>query len=269
LRWGVRDEAALDQQTMEICLREMERCQRTRIKPNFIVLLGDRYAWQPLPASIPASEFDVLLPRLQPADVRALAEQWYWLDENAVPPKRCLRPRTGEFVTPAAWGSVEQTLHQALAKAAREAGLPEGELIKYEASATHQQILAGLGESEADRRHVFGFFRQPNWTRRFFRRPSGQSDARLEDLKAFLRTRLPGNIVEFDAGDIAKLCDAVFGHLREVTESEAKRFEDRPALDLEVEAHDRFAEERSLIFIGRQAALETIAEYIRGPDRRP
>jgi type IV secretory pathway VirB9-like protein len=41
LRWGVRDEAALDQQTLEICLREIERCQQTGIKPNFIVLLGD------------------------------------------------------------------------------------------------------------------------------------------------------------------------------------------------------------------------------------
>jgi hypothetical protein len=41
LRWGVRDEAALDQQTMEICLREIERCQLTGIKPNFIVLLGE------------------------------------------------------------------------------------------------------------------------------------------------------------------------------------------------------------------------------------
>jgi hypothetical protein len=50
LRWGVRDEAALDQKTMEICLREIERCQRTGIKPNFIVLLGQRYGWRPLPA---------------------------------------------------------------------------------------------------------------------------------------------------------------------------------------------------------------------------
>jgi hypothetical protein len=44
LRWGVREEAALDQQTMEICLREIERCQQTGIKPNFIVLLGVRLA---------------------------------------------------------------------------------------------------------------------------------------------------------------------------------------------------------------------------------
>jgi hypothetical protein len=51
----VRDEAALDQQTMEICLREIERCQQTGIKPNFIVLLGERYGWRRHRGSKPAS----------------------------------------------------------------------------------------------------------------------------------------------------------------------------------------------------------------------
>jgi hypothetical protein len=46
----VRDEAALDQQTMEIRLCEIERCRQTSIRPNFIVLLGERYGWRPLPA---------------------------------------------------------------------------------------------------------------------------------------------------------------------------------------------------------------------------
>jgi hypothetical protein len=31
----VRDEVALDQQTMEICLREIDRCQQTGIRSNF------------------------------------------------------------------------------------------------------------------------------------------------------------------------------------------------------------------------------------------
>ena len=48
-----------------------------------------------------------------------------------------------------------------------------------------------------------------------------------------------------------------------------KRFEDRPALDLEVEAHDRFAEDRCRIFTGRESVLNTIADYLRGEERRP
>ena len=154
---------------------------------------------------------------------------------------------------------MEQTLHEALAKATRTAGLPERDLIKYEASATHQEILAGLGKSEADRQHVFGFLR----------RPTGESDARLEELKSYLRDRLPGNIAEFAPGDTAALCGAVFTQLKQVIEAEVKRFEDRPALDLEVEAHDRFAEERCRIFTGRRPVLDTIADYLRGPERRP
>ena len=31
LRWGVREEAALDQQTMRICLEEIARCQRSTV----------------------------------------------------------------------------------------------------------------------------------------------------------------------------------------------------------------------------------------------
>ena len=57
LRWGVRDEATLDQQTMGVCLAELARCQTTTPRPNFIVLLGDRYGWRPPPAEVPADEF--------------------------------------------------------------------------------------------------------------------------------------------------------------------------------------------------------------------
>ena len=53
LRWGVSDEASLNQQAMNICLGEISRCQQTTPRPNFIVLLGDRYGWCPPPSQIP------------------------------------------------------------------------------------------------------------------------------------------------------------------------------------------------------------------------
>ena len=52
LRWGVSEESSYDQQTMPICLGELERCQKISPRPNFIVLLGNRYGWVPLPANI-------------------------------------------------------------------------------------------------------------------------------------------------------------------------------------------------------------------------
>ena len=110
LRWGVRDQAALDQQTMEICLREVRRCQATGVRPNFIVLLGDRYGWQPLPARIAADEFAAILPHLPAGEARTLAERWYRLDENAVPPEYCLQPRIGDAAGSSVWDPLERKL---------------------------------------------------------------------------------------------------------------------------------------------------------------
>src|SRR3989442_15184984 len=98
LRWGIREEAALDQQTMRICLEEIARCQRVTPRPNFIVLLGDRYGWRPLPFAIPAEEFEEIEAHLSDPTARALLHAWYKRDDNAVPPVWDLQPRTGEFV---------------------------------------------------------------------------------------------------------------------------------------------------------------------------
>ena len=58
LRWGVSNEAAFDQSTMQICRAEIARCQAVTPRPNFVVLLGDRQGWRPLPDEIPAAEFE-------------------------------------------------------------------------------------------------------------------------------------------------------------------------------------------------------------------
>ena len=69
---GVSEEAGLDQQTMNICLQELKRCQKVTPRPTFIVLLGDRYGWQPLPPQIPADEFEEILTVVAKPDDRDL-----------------------------------------------------------------------------------------------------------------------------------------------------------------------------------------------------
>src|SRR6202035_1530185 len=177
LRWGLRDEAVRDQKTMEICLREIERCQCTGIKPNFVVLLGERYGWLPLASRIDGREFEVILGRITKHEDRALVERWYRRDANAVPPEYVLKARTSARIDADRWSALEVRLHQILNEAARSAGLSSKEMIKYEASATHQEILAGLGQTQADRQHIFAFFR----------RPEGETDERLKELKVLLR----------------------------------------------------------------------------------
>src|ERR1017187_952094 len=65
LRWGISEEAGRDNKTMRICLRELRRCQQDRPKPNFLILLGNRYGWRPLPEIIPADSFERLEAQIQ------------------------------------------------------------------------------------------------------------------------------------------------------------------------------------------------------------
>src|ERR1019366_9288570 len=88
--------------TMAICLDEVKRCQKASSKPNFIVLLGDRYGWCPLPASIDVDEFKAILAKVPAAEQALLSfdeakpeegNGWYRRDENAKSPVYRLRER--------------------------------------------------------------------------------------------------------------------------------------------------------------------------------
>jgi len=186
LRWGVRDEATLDQQTMGVCLAELARCQATTPRPNFVVLLGDRYGWRPPPAEVPAEEFEAIRAGVTDAEAAATLVEWYQRDDNARFKRGAddapqalylLQPRDpdGDYGTSddegerdaksAAWSRVERTLQQALADGAKALGLLPERLLRYTGSATHQEIDAGLlhaPEAEGAPRaveHVFAFSR--------------------------------------------------------------------------------------------------------------
>src|ERR1019366_2503410 len=222
---------------------------------------GDRYGWRPLPVRIEAQEFDSVCGCVADAE-RQLINAWYERDDNAVPPEDLLKPRTAEFADNDRWREIEQKLHRILREAARDAGLTEGKLIKYEVSATHQEILKGLGGSEEDRKHAFAFFREPA--------PCTTEDPDLGALKQDLRNKLgKENVCPFPASDFAKLCADVEELLSKVILAEAGTFKSRPALDLEIEAHEAFARDRARHFTGRKSVLDAIDAYTRGGDSRP
>jgi len=99
LRWGVSSEAGLDHRTMRICFDELRRAQEISPRPNFLILLGNRYGWRPLPEEISVAEFQALERAAtqmatttgQPA--AAVLQAWYRQDENAVPPVYLLQSR--------------------------------------------------------------------------------------------------------------------------------------------------------------------------------
>ncbi len=174
LRWGVREEAGLDQRTMRICLDEIDRCRRASPRPNFVVLLGERYGWRPLPALIPAAEFDLLRPHIAPGQDSELIGAWYVRDDNAVPSEYCLKRReieTEEAQTEEQreharrseterWAAVDRALRRILRAAVARASMSEDQRAKYEASATEQEIRSGALRVSDAPEHVFCFFRE-------------------------------------------------------------------------------------------------------------
>jgi hypothetical protein len=179
LRWGVSEEAGLDQRAVAICLDEIARCQRLTPRPNFIILLGDRYGWRPLPARIEKKEFEAILakvPDAGPDSGRALLSRWYRLDENAVPAEYVLLPREVEVPEGATadarkaaqtaeyekWRDVvEPGLRAALLAAIDGLGWAESDSRrdKYVASATEQEIDRGALKVKDAADHVFCFRR--------------------------------------------------------------------------------------------------------------
>jgi hypothetical protein len=177
LRWGVNEEAALDQRTMRICLVEIARCQHVTPRPNFIVLVGNRYGWRPLPYEIEANEFEKILAGLSNTGNAERLTYWYRKDENADPSVYVLQPRTDEFTEFAAWEKEEGRLRELLIAAT--AGLPVQERMNYVASATEQDIWKGTSDDVPVR--VDRFRREPGSTRRR-RYPCDRASRQAEDL---------------------------------------------------------------------------------------
>jgi hypothetical protein len=267
LRWGVREQAALDHRTMEICLAEIARCRKTAIRPNFLVLLGERYGWRPVPAKIGQDEFESLLDHVMADERRLLcyderqtaADQgWFRLDRNADPPEYVLMPREGAYEDPVVWERVEASIREALERAAQALPLSEEGRVKYNASATHQEILAGLGADRRDIEHVFVFVKNP----------FAPKDPALASMIETLRRAIPeANLIPFT--DPATLCQEAKHRLWNVLESEISRFGAQSALSQEQEAHRAFARNRSTSFIGRADELQAIEAYLNGSEARP
>jgi len=172
LRWGVNEEAQLDQRTAEICLSEVEAAKRYP-PPNLLIMVGDRYGWVPLPFAIAQDEFEAatawLVEHGRAKAVRDLRKV-YRLDENYLVPPRLavglapafagaqgltpaytLRSREDEIpelASAEAWKKLEDELRGALQEAAdhlaREGRISETARAKYFLSLTEQEIIHGL-----------------------------------------------------------------------------------------------------------------------------
>ena len=60
LRWGITQEATKANLTMDICMHELKLCLQMSPRPNFLLLMGQRYGWIPVPSSLSQTEMNRL-----------------------------------------------------------------------------------------------------------------------------------------------------------------------------------------------------------------
>ena len=178
LRWGVPTEASLDHRTMRICFEELRRSQEISPQPNFLILLGNRYGWRPLPEDVSEDEFRRLEQAASSEPDREILHAWYQRDENAVPPVYLLQSRKKklndgrDYTNDQVWNEVQRILWDVINGAYPAAQLagrfehlaaldePLPSIVRFEASATEQEIwLGALGAPNA-RQHVLAFVRE-------------------------------------------------------------------------------------------------------------
>ncbi len=162
LRWGVSEEAQLDQRTAEICLGEV-RAALDYPPPNFLIMLGNRYGWVPLPYAIAADEFETVVSFLQDRgqlDALQGLRAVYERDDNHLVPAGLVRAeladntlisaytlRSREDVpdlrSADAWKTMERGLREALQEAAKGL-LALGRI----GTAAHEKYFTSLTERE-------------------------------------------------------------------------------------------------------------------------
>jgi len=282
LRWGVSEEAALDQRTMKICLNEIDRCQKKSPRPNFIILLGDRYGWQPLPYEIPADEFDQIT-HLISKEEKILLDTWYFKDINAVPANYILQPRKGKYIEHKAWEQVENKIHSIFHSVINRLNITPESILKYNSSATEQEIVAGALKTQNAKEHVFGYFREidgipEDESNKDFLEANKDVQVQLKRLKVRLREVLEDNAHDYKSkwkdnepslDHINQFCEDVFADLSSVMKVEIKKLNIVDPLDQDINAHEAFGKDRARILIGRDDMINAISEYIKGNNRNP
>ncbi|XP_059385042.1 NACHT domain- and WD repeat-containing protein 1 [Carassius carassius] len=185
-RCGVRDIFTSDHLTTELCIKEIESCQRISDGPTFIALLGNQYGHRCIPRLIPETEFELLLSKLhKDSDSLKLLNQWFSKDSNSVPPTYVLQPITAHYPhyndrgsesgqlhdnDVISWNVTESRLLQALRTAAqqaeREGYISVDQKRKFFKSVLEYEMEQGFLQTRKDASAVLLFRELPRLSKR-------------------------------------------------------------------------------------------------------
>ena len=281
LRWGISKEAGLDNKTMQICKEELRRCQLLSPKPNFIILLGDRYGWIPLPEVIPVEVYKSLQ---MTESEQTIFKFWYMLDENQLPDGAYVLQSRKKFYHGAhvKYDSLNQRY---IFIDYTENDIWEENVVKplsamfrrngctlYGTSATEQEIELGALSVEDAQEHVIAYIRHlrniPEEEKNTFVEPNKERE--IKDLETKVSHKLSkDNIVSVNPDFVeyyTKEYEDAFksemtNHIHSIVD---KVIEERyqTAELTENQRHIEYALEEASHFIGREKELEYIDDYL-------
>lgn len=265
LRWGITAEASLNQKTMQICLKELEVCQKVSPKPNFLVMLGDRYGWIPIPEKIDEPHMRILRTNSNEY-ISTLLDNWYILDNNCIPSSYVLCSREGRFIDQQTYfEEVERPLVNFLSQVV--ALYPEDTYFQeMVTSATGQEVIHGaLSPNTNAKQHVI-----------FYDRVTCQAkkDVNYDKLK-WLRDELTKQVdvsryidaetLRYGTNDYARnFIVKMIEVLKKVTEEEMLLHAFSSPLDEEQFALTEIIKEETDNFVGRELERQELWALIEG-----
>uniref|UniRef100_A0A1I8GCU2 AAA domain-containing protein n=1 Tax=Macrostomum lignano TaxID=282301 RepID=A0A1I8GCU2_9PLAT len=297
MRWGLHETAATDQTAAEVCLDEVENCQRISIGPHFLGILSHRYGSRQLPFSIRKSDMSAIEKAMEAqGDQTAmdLLRKFYRLDENQLQPVFILQSVVS--------AEEEQQLldaAQSAADAAVKAGeLTEARALEFTASVTHLEFVHGIVNCRPDRRRDALLFRreisdlkerESDVTSARFADTSasgGLDEAVFEKLQDLKKQQLPRllpsensieyrvtwqSLVESDLSYKNRVASDCENHLRRLIERAVRDLSELESNTLytEVLQHSHQCVNYVSQFQGREDTMGTVRDYIVGPSRRP
>ncbi|KAK8403257.1 hypothetical protein O3P69_000406 [Scylla paramamosain] len=180
MRWGVRDEATDDHMTTELCMREIDNCQRLSMGPNFVFFGGQKYGYRPIPSVILGSELLMLREALINMGVDTiLIDTWYKKDSNAVPFVYILQPISSILVNfnnkrvpklqaqdQATWWDTLVKMQKLLRKAAQACynthKMDKEAMHNYFMSVTEREVIKGILAVKNTKNHSLALVRYIN-----------------------------------------------------------------------------------------------------------
>lgn len=272
LRWGVNGDAANDNATMSICRNELNRCRTLSPRPNFIVLLGERYGWIPLPDSLPERignclkyDDDFKLFYRFDSNNLTLGNNGTWI----------LQPYSNIALNADEISAAEKRLSDQFNKIQRITDFFRSDAMPMSISATEHEVRMGALETEDAKEHVVAYFRHlsevPARERETFCPEDGRKN--IKKLKDKLRSKLAEeNIIEsnisfteYHSDNYSKKAKTQFeAHIRRVIDNEIRKTKALQPSRLSVEREIKTDYRRSKTegFAGRDAELDEILNFI-------